>query len=103
MTVEIITKKVCVVDDIEYDITKEFTMIYPGWDCDDRAYIISYQGENRLVTSNHGEFSIIGKDIITTLDDVGKPRDELMLEIQIEALKGYIKKTEDALELLKKQ
>lgn len=97
--IELLQKKVLIIDGVEYDIIKEFFVPQVGWELDYMAYIIEYEGERRLVYSDHGELYIIDKDL---RDDLGR-KDQNFIEITIEVQEEHIENLKEALKLLQEE
>jgi hypothetical protein len=97
--IEVLDKRVLVINDVEYDIIKEFFVPQVGWELDYMAYIIEYEGERRLVYSDHGELYIMDKDL---RDDLGR-EDQNFIEITIEMQEEHIENLREAWELLQEE
>jgi hypothetical protein len=104
MNIEFQQKKVCIINDTEYRILSEFTVVHPGWELDSIGYIISYKNEPRLMLSDHGEFKMIdNQKVVSFYDgdiDIQVPLDQHRLLMHVKNLKSYIKEMEFALSIL---
>jgi hypothetical protein len=58
---QIETREICVISGVDYPAIKKFTVtvIHLGWDCDDVGYIVNINGQNRLLLSGYGVFSLV--------------------------------------------
>jgi hypothetical protein len=110
--VKIETREICVINGVDYPVIKKFTVVHPGWELDDVGYIVNINEQNRLLLSDHGEFSLVDnkprKDTrlrtfcpeLFDKNDKTIPNDQYRLLIEIGKLQEYIIETQEALKLL---
>ena len=104
--IEVLDKRVLVINDVEYDIIEQIFVPHIGWELDYLAFIIEYEGKRRLVYSDHGELYIKGQDMVPKMcqehysEDDKIPRDQNWILLKIEDLEDYLEKFKEALEIL---
>lgn len=104
--IEILEKKVLIIDDVEYNIIKEFFVPQIGWELDYLAYIVEYEGKKRLVCSDHGTLYMKEQDMVPKVyqerysEDNKIPRDQNWILLKIKDLESNIKDLKDASMLL---
>lgn len=69
MNINLEERRVIVIDGIEYPILYDFEVLHSGWELDNEAFIIKFNGENRLVWSNHNNLYLVDKTEDRTLLD----------------------------------
>ncbi len=94
--IKVKTIKVVTIDDENYPVIFEFPVLWQGWELDDVGYIIEYDGENRLVWSDHGEFKLISNVAPKPIVDL--PTNPLDIDI----LSNFIKKYKEVIESTKR-
>ena len=72
----------------EYEIIKSFTVLYEGWELDNKAWVVNVKGENKLVMTNHGRLYFA---------------EAVELKEKIKEYKQIWKDTKEALDLLNKE
>lgn len=103
--IEILEKKVLIIDDVEYNIIKEFFVPQIGWELDYLAYIVEYEGKKRLVCSDHGVLYMMDQDMVPNVyrydsENFEIPRDQNWILLKIKNLENNIKDLKDASMLL---
>lgn len=104
--IEVVEKKLLVIDGIEYNIIKQFFVPQIGWELDYLAYIVEYEGKRRLVYSDHGDLRIKDQDMVPKAgqehfsEDVKGPRDQNWVIVQIQQLENRISDFKEALDFL---
>ena len=105
MSIEIKDKRIAEIDGEEYDVLYSFQLAIPGWECDSNAHIVDYQGEPRLLMSDHGTFEVISKDeqqiySLSQEKEIPVRKDVSQLEEYIDSYRMLIEDTEKAIEYL---
>lgn len=101
--ISVCTKTITIIDGVEYDVLYKFDVAHVGWDCDPTGYVINYQGENRLVLTNHGSPYLVSNQHLRLLEKAEGRRvkeDKEILEGYVSWYQELIKNTEKAIEML---
>lgn len=99
--IEIKTIKVVTIDGEDYPVIHEIPILWQGLELDDVGYIIQYDGENRLVLSDHGEFKLISNIAPEPIVDLPTdPMDVSILTNRIKSYKNAIENTKQGIKLL---
>lgn len=100
MAIHIEDRQVCVIDGVDYTVLYHFNVAHIGWESDHNGYIINYDGQNRLVLSNHGKFYMVDDDKVSPFGEIHQRKDVLELQLQIDSYRELINNTNKAIEYL---
>ena len=101
--VSVDTKKVATIENEEYPVLFEFEIAHIGWECDSVGYVIEYQGEPRLVLTNHGSPYLVSSEHPPFLEKIENRvirQDTEILSRYIRLYQSLIDQTNKAIEMI---